>query len=94
VVVTRLMERLGSGLDLNDPSIGAMAIYPHYAHALAAAVGSLVNSPVLGMHFVSLVAVLLVWSSWAWAASAREHMPYTSTSSSLNCRGGRCSWLE
>src|SRR5437764_1099471 len=48
VLVTRLMEHLGGRLDVNDPSIGMMAVYPHYAHSLAAAVGALVNSPVLG----------------------------------------------
>jgi hypothetical protein len=68
VLVTRLMEHLGGGLDPNDASTGAMAVYPRYAHALAAVVGTLVDSPVLGVHFISLVAVLAAWSAWALAA--------------------------
>lgn len=42
---------------------GVMGLYPEGSHVLAAAVGALVGSPLLGMHLVSLLSVALVWLS-------------------------------
>lgn len=46
-----------------DPSLGEMNHYPHYAHALAALLGTIVNSPFLGMHLLSLISLILLWYS-------------------------------
>lgn len=44
-----------------DPYLGDMAYYPPGSHALAAIVGRLVGSPMLGMQLVAFTAVAVIW---------------------------------
>jgi hypothetical protein len=70
-----LAERLASGLGskarLHEHSPPwMMPIYPLYGHALAAIVSLLCDSPVIAVNFVSLVAVIIAWTSWIAASQA------------------------
>ena len=60
-LVSRLME--SSSLPEVDENLGAMAIYPRIAHNIAAIVGVEVNSALDGMQYVSVFAVILLWSA-------------------------------
>lgn len=60
-----LVARLSEHWNLptsDDPSLEEMNVYPRYAHRLAAIVGTLVGSPLLGMQFVALASLAAVWS--------------------------------
>ncbi|AKU13722.1 hypothetical protein AzCIB_3829 [Azoarcus sp. CIB] len=59
-LVARLSEFWAMPLGV-DPSLGEMNQYPRYAHVAAAIVGILVNSPLLGMHLVGVIAFVLLW---------------------------------
>jgi hypothetical protein len=47
----------------NDPTLGEMNFYPRGSHMAAAFLGKLVGSTFLGLHLVSLVALILIWAS-------------------------------
>lgn len=47
----------------NDPSLGEMNYYPRASHVLAALAGTVVGSPLLGMHLVSLASLVILWGS-------------------------------
>lgn len=49
-----------------DLSLMEMNYYPNYAHVLAVVFGVLGGSPFLGMHFVALLSVTLIWTSLAF----------------------------
>ncbi len=49
-----------------DASLGTMNIYPHGSHFLAAILGMLTGSNLLGMHVLSLLALLIVWGGLVW----------------------------
>lgn len=59
VLVDRLMT--GEHFAAVDPTMGEMTIYPRVSHAVAAIVGAFVDSPVLGLHIVSLLALIALW---------------------------------
>lgn len=59
-----LMEHWSVGTDA-PPVLGEMAIYPRYAHALAAVLGTMFNSPFIGMQLVTTLALLTCWASIA-----------------------------
>lgn len=46
-----------------DPSLGEMNVYPRTSHALAALVGSVFDSPLVGLLVVALAAVVVLWAS-------------------------------
>lgn len=45
-----------------DPSLGEMNIYPRNSHILAAVLGHLVHSPLLGMHLLTLLSMIGAWA--------------------------------
>lgn len=45
----------------NDPSLGEMNYYPRNSHILAAVIGKLVHSPLLGMQLVAQLSIMGVW---------------------------------
>ena len=45
-----------------DPSLGEMNIYPPNSHILAAMLGWLVHSPLLGMHLLTLLSMMGAWA--------------------------------
>lgn len=45
-----------------DPSLGEMNIYPRNSHILAAMLGQLVHSPLLGMHLLTLLSMIGAWA--------------------------------
>lgn len=45
-----------------DPSLGEMNIYPRSSHILAAVLGMLVHSPLLGMHLLTLLSMIGAWA--------------------------------
>jgi hypothetical protein len=47
----------------NDPSLGEMNSYPRMSHTLAAVVGSFFSSALIGMQIVTLLSIIVVWSS-------------------------------
>ena len=49
-----------------DPALHAMSIYPPATHAIAALVGRIVGSPLLGMQVTALCALAFLWGSFAW----------------------------
>ncbi len=46
-----------------DPSLGEMNIYPRNSHILAAVLGQLVHSPLLGMHLLTLLSMIGAWAA-------------------------------
>jgi len=48
---------------LGDPSLGEMNYYPRASHVLAAVVGRLLGSALLGMQVITLLSIILIWSS-------------------------------
>lgn len=48
-----------------DPSLGEMNFYPALSHAMAAMLGRIVDSPLLGMQLLAEIAVYLVWTAIA-----------------------------
>lgn len=60
VLATRLMDDFGVH---SDPTLFEMATYPRYAHAIAAAVGLVLNSATLGIQVTILVALLVGWTA-------------------------------
>ena len=61
-LIARLSE-LQFNSSLFDPSLGEMNYYPRNGHILAAIMGRIFGSAFLGMHIVSLLSVILFWSS-------------------------------
>jgi hypothetical protein len=57
----------------DDPTLGEMNIYPRSSHIAGAFVGSLVGSPFLGMHLVSLASTVLLWVSCLAIMYAAPH---------------------
>jgi hypothetical protein len=45
-----------------DPSLGEMNIYPRGSHVLSALVGQLFHSPFVGMHVVTLLSMMAIWT--------------------------------
>lgn len=52
--------------DPNDPSLWEMSIYPNLSHKLAAAIGWIVGSPLLGLQVVTWLSLALVWFACVW----------------------------
>ncbi|MCG2583613.1 hypothetical protein [Massilia sp. TS11] len=63
-LVTRLMENWGLA-HAGDVSLGEMNYYPRASHVLAAVLGSVLGSPLAGLHVLSLLAVFTVWGALA-----------------------------
>jgi len=59
-LVTRLYEHwsMPTGTDF---SLGEMNVYPRYAHALAAVMGTVLGSPFLGMYVIGLLSFIGLW---------------------------------
>ncbi|MFA9216865.1 MAG: hypothetical protein ACEQSK_07135 [Sphingomonadaceae bacterium] len=45
----------------SDPSLGEMNVYPHLSHVMAALVGRVLGSPLLGLYASAQAALLLLW---------------------------------
>jgi hypothetical protein len=76
-----LLEHWGIS-DAAAPILGEMAVYPRYAHALAAIVGTIAHSPFLGMQVVATAALIASWTaiaSFARIAPARASWFFTVT---------------
>jgi hypothetical protein len=60
-----LVFRLGETWHLvpNDPTLLEMNVYPRLSHVIAALAGTVFGSPFLGMHLVTLGALVLLWAS-------------------------------
>ena len=65
VLVARLMT--GEHIADVDPTMGEMTHYPRISHTIAAVVGALGDSPILGLHITSLVSLIALWGLIAWA---------------------------
>jgi hypothetical protein len=63
--VTRLAEHWGAPPP-NDASLGEMNYYPRGAHYMAAIVGSLFGSSLMGMQLVALVSLMTLWAGMIW----------------------------
>lgn len=74
-----LMEH--ASIDQHAPAVlGEMAIYPRYAHVVAAALGAILNSPFLGMQAVAACSLAVCWAAIALASRlfpARESWIFT-----------------
>jgi hypothetical protein len=63
-----LVFRLGEDwqIDRADPTLGEMSFYPRYAHIAAAVLGTVFNSPLLGLHVLTLGSLVLLWASYLY----------------------------
>lgn len=53
----------------NAPAVlGEMAIYPRYAHALAAVLGTTLHSPFIGMQVVASLSLVACWAAMAYTS--------------------------
>ncbi len=64
-LVARLAEywSLPAGV---DPSLMEMSVYPRTSHGMAAIVGTVFNSPLIGMQLVGLLSIVVVWASFIY----------------------------
>jgi len=80
-LILRFYETWGKPVQI-DSSLGEMNHYPHYAHALAAMLGTIVNSPFLGMNLLVLISLILLWYSVSLVLNRQEdnqfiiHFPF------------------
>jgi hypothetical protein len=58
---------------LNDPALLSMAYYPPATHAIAAFIGRLLGSPLLGLHVVSLLSQFVLWAGFGVWLSTLPH---------------------
>jgi hypothetical protein len=64
-----LVARLGEFWHLpkiGDPSLGEMNFYPRGAHIMAAMLGTVLHSYIMGIQLVTLLSIVLVWASLIW----------------------------
>ncbi|MCG2583614.1 hypothetical protein [Massilia sp. TS11] len=54
-----------SHVEYTDPGLGEMNIYPRLSHQLAAVLGRLLGSPLLGMHLTALLSLAVLWGALA-----------------------------
>jgi hypothetical protein len=67
-IVSRLMS--GEHFYASDPVIDVLAGHPSISHSMAAIVGGIVDSPVMGLQVVALVFLIAMWGTMALAAGA------------------------
>lgn len=63
-LVARIAQQWGMPA-ATDPSLGEMNIYPHNSHMMAATLGVLLQSPMLGMQLVTLLSMIGAWAGMA-----------------------------
>lgn len=68
-LVVRLMEH-GNAPFPYDPSLGEMNVYPRLAHQMAAALGRLWSSPLMGMQTLAVLSMVLAWAGLSWLISS------------------------
>ena len=68
-LVVRLME-YGNAPFPYDPSLGEMNVYPRLAHQMAASVGRLWSSPLMGMQALAVLSMVLAWAGLSWLVSS------------------------
>jgi len=51
----------------NVPYLAEMSFYPHYSHALAAMLGTVLGSPLMGLQLLTLLAIYGLWAAIAIA---------------------------
>jgi hypothetical protein len=64
-----LVFRVGEQFNLDnptDPSMGEMNFYPRLSHTVAAVVGFLVGSPLLGLNLTALLSLFLIWFCYVY----------------------------
>jgi len=49
------------------PYLGEMSLYPHYSHALAAILGNIIGSSLMGLQLVTLLSICGLWTAIAMA---------------------------
>ncbi|MFI4957022.1 MAG: hypothetical protein ACHQAX_07445 [Gammaproteobacteria bacterium] len=59
-LVSRIFD-YGYHFPSQDPSLGEMNYYPRYTHALAAYIGIIFGSPVIGMQIVIFLSLFTIW---------------------------------
>jgi hypothetical protein len=50
-----------------DRSLGEMNSYPRASHAIAAVIGTLFGSPMIGLQLVTLLSLIVLWASFVYA---------------------------
>ena len=68
-LVVRLMEH-GNAPFPFDPSLGEMNVYPRLAHQMAAGLGRLWSSPLMGMQTLAVLSMVLAWAGLSWLISS------------------------